>query len=91
MAEKKRRIPDFASREEEAAFWDEHSIADYMDEMTPIDVGVSKDLSKAVSIRIDAKTLSELRERARRRGVGPTTLIRMIVLEWLQAQHDRTE
>ena len=32
------RIPDFASREEEAAFWDTHDFTDYLDELHPVKV-----------------------------------------------------
>lgn len=30
MSESERRIPESASREEEAAFWDTHDITDYL-------------------------------------------------------------
>lgn len=32
----KSRIPAFASREEEAAFWDTHDITEYLDELKPV-------------------------------------------------------
>lgn len=32
----KSRIPAFASREEEAAFWDIHDITRYLDELKPV-------------------------------------------------------
>jgi hypothetical protein len=36
----KSRIPEFKSREEEAAFWDTHDFTDYLDEMKPVKVNV---------------------------------------------------
>ena len=49
MAKKKAptpsRIPEFASIEEEAAFWDTHSTADYEDEFKPVRVRFAKGLS----------------------------------------------
>ena len=33
-----RRIPDFATRAEEAAWWDTHDITDYLDELEPVTV-----------------------------------------------------
>ena len=39
------RIPTFASREEEAAWWDSHDLADYLDEFEPIEVTFAEDLS----------------------------------------------
>ena len=79
-------IPAFASREEEAAFWDSHSLADYWDEFKPVRVQVAKRLSQGITVRLDRETLAELRGRAREKGIGPTTLIRMWVLERLRAE-----
>ena len=39
------RIPDFATREEEAKFWDTHDISDYWDEMKPVKARFAKKLS----------------------------------------------
>lgn len=39
------RIPIFSSREEEAAWWDSHDLADYQDEFTTIEVTFAEDLS----------------------------------------------
>jgi predicted DNA binding CopG/RHH family protein len=78
------RIPEFASLEEEAAFWDTHSTADYEDEFKPVRVRVAKRLSTGVTIRFDPETLRRLRAIAQEQGIGPTTLIRMWVLERLK-------
>ncbi|MBI3330419.1 MAG: hypothetical protein HYZ81_27380 [Nitrospinae bacterium] len=79
-----RRIPEFSSIEEEAAFWDTHSTADYEDEFTPVRVRFAKRLSQGVTIRFDAGTLQRVRTLAHEQGIGPTTLIRMWVLERLK-------
>ena len=78
------RIPKFANREEEAAFWDNHDISDYWDELKPVKLKVAKNLSKGITIRFDEETLGELRRQAHRRGIGPTTLARMWILERLR-------
>jgi hypothetical protein len=78
------RIPEFASIEEEAAFWDTHSTADYEDEFKPVRARVAKGLSTGVTIRFDPETLRRLRAIAQEQGIGPTTLIRMWVLERLK-------
>ncbi len=39
------RIPEFATREEEAAFWDSHDISDYWDELQPVEVHFAKNLA----------------------------------------------
>jgi len=38
----KKRIPEFTSIEEEAAFWDTHSTTDYEDEFKPVRVRFAK-------------------------------------------------
>jgi CopG antitoxin of type II toxin-antitoxin system len=81
---KKSRIPEFKSREEEAKFWDTHSIADYRDELKRVRVRVAKNLSEGLTVQFDPQTLEQLRTRARRKGIGPTQLVRMWVMERLE-------
>jgi predicted DNA binding CopG/RHH family protein len=78
------RIPEFASIEEEAAFWDTHSTADYESEFRPVRARFAKRLSTGVTIRLDPDTLEKLRAVAQEHGIGPTTLIRMWILERLK-------
>ena len=42
----KTSIPKFKSREEEAAFWDTHSFADFEAETTPVEVQTAKPLGR---------------------------------------------
>ena len=76
-------IPEFASRAEEAAFWDTHSMADYWDDRKPVRVRFAKNLSQGITIRFDPPTLDKLRRQAQQKGIGPTTLARMWILEHL--------
>lgn len=80
------RIPEFKIREEEAAWFDTHDLADYQDEFTTVKVRFRKNLSEGLHIRLDPESLTTLREAAHRRGIGPTTLARMWILERLRAQ-----
>jgi predicted DNA binding CopG/RHH family protein len=82
----KKHIPAFASIEEEAAFWDTHSTADYEDEFKPVRVRFAKKLSHGLTIRLDPDTLEKVRAEAAEKGIGATTLIRMWVLEHVK-QH----
>jgi predicted DNA binding CopG/RHH family protein len=83
------RIPHFASREEEAAWWDSHDLADYQDEFKTVRARFAKNLSEGITVRLDPETLSELREQARRKGIRPTTLARMWILERLRPSEPR--
>lgn len=87
---KKPRIPAFKSYEEEATFWDTHDTTDFEDEFIPTEVRVSRRLSEGLTVRLDPETLRVLRARAREKGLGPTTLIRMWVLERLQEREERS-
>ena len=80
---KQTKIPVFASREEEAHWWDNHSVADYLNEFKPVKVRFAKNLSQGITIRFHFQTLTKLRSSAKKKGIGPTTLARMWILERL--------
>jgi predicted DNA binding CopG/RHH family protein len=82
----KGQIPEFKSREEEAEFWDTHDFTEYQQGFKPVQVRFAKRLSHAIAIRFDSETLEKLRIRARKKGIGPTTLARMWILEHLQEE-----
>jgi len=84
------RIPEFASREEEAAFWDTHDFSEFEDELTPVKARFAKRLSQGLAVRFDDETLEALRTQARQKGIGPTTLIRMWVIERLREEVGQT-
>lgn len=73
-----------ATRSEVAKFWDTHSFVDYLDELKPAHVRFARSLSDGITIRFDPKTLEKLRRYAQQKGLGPTTLARMWVMERLQ-------
>lgn len=81
----KSRIPMFASYEAEAQFWDTHDTTDFEDEFKPVKVRVAKNLSEGITVRFDDEILKKVRALAQKQGIGPTTLIRMVILKYLQA------
>jgi predicted DNA binding CopG/RHH family protein len=80
------RIPEFKSRAELAEWFDTHDMADYWDELKPVKVRFAKNLSEGINIRLDPETLAQLREEAQAKGIGPTTLARMWILEHLRGR-----
>lgn len=84
----KSRIPTFKTIEEEAAFWDSHSSEEFVDELTPVEnvKFVKARSNKALTVRFDEDTFEELTREAREKGIGPSTLARMVILEHLQAR-----
>jgi len=88
MAERRstRAIPEFSSRQQEAEFWDTHDTTDFEAAFKPVRARFARNLSEGVTIRFDKETLDELRARARAKGIGPSTLARMWVLEKLREE-----
>ena len=83
----KSRIPTFKTIEEEAAFWDTHSSEEFADELTPAEnvKFVKARPKRAITVRLEEDTFEELTREAREKGIGPSTLARMVILEHLQA------
>jgi predicted DNA binding CopG/RHH family protein len=79
--EKKSKIPEFKSYEEEAKWWETHNLADFQDEFKTVKVKFGKNLSAGLNIRLDPDTLTKLRKEASSKGIGPTTLVRMLIME----------
>ena len=105
----KKPIPDFASIQEEAEFWDTHDTTDYFED-EPIEVKFADDFksvyvkgtkvrdalnrqlkqaSQGITVRFQPDTLAELRRRAARKGIGATTLVRMLVLHGLEKDKNK--
>ena len=80
----KSRIPEFSNYQEEARWWETHSLADYQDEFKTVKVRFAKNLSEGLHVRLDPETLMKLRVEAKEKGIGPTTLVRMWVKEQLR-------
>jgi hypothetical protein len=78
-------IPENMSRTKLADFWDTHSVADYWDDLLPIEVKFSNRLSRSFTVRFDTQTAKKLEQKAHNLGVGATTLIRMLTKRDLAA------
>ena len=85
MTNKKSRIPKFTSIKEEAEFWDTHDTTDFEHEFKPVRVHFAKKLEHVLAVRLDSETLTKLEKEAAKKGVGPTTLVRMWTKERLFA------
>ncbi len=77
------KIPQFKTREEEAKWWETHSFADYQDEFKTVKARFAKNLSEGIHVRLDPDTLETLRKKTNKKGIGPTTLVRMWIMEQL--------
>lgn len=76
-------IKPFKTIEEEANFWDTHDITEDINEGTLI--GFHKaNKTDTLTVRFQPEQLQTLREQAFQLGIGPTTLVRMWILEKLK-------
>ena len=88
---RKSHIPEFQSYEEEAEWWDstDTGASAYEGEFRPVEARFAKNLSQGLKVRFDPETIAKLRECAKEKGIGPTTLIRMWVMERLREDEQR--
>lgn len=78
------KLPEFETTAEEAAFWDTHSFADYMDEFERVKEPVFvRPPKKVISLRLDRQMVDMLEMIAREKEIPYTTLVRMWVKEKL--------
>jgi predicted DNA binding CopG/RHH family protein len=89
-------IPKFKSEEEEAEFWDTHSIAKIWNQLEKAKVELSHPLKakinerrkakKFISLRLEPEQIESLKTLSSKKGIGYLTLIRMWVSEKLSQE-----
>jgi hypothetical protein len=81
------QVPKFKSLEEESEFWDTHSPLDYPNYWKDVEPEKSqRPLSHILGVRLDAKVVGELTSIAERKGIGPSTLARIWIMERLHEE-----
>lgn len=91
MAQSKRRkIPRFRSYEEEARFWDQHSLAEFEDDLMVVEkANVSRPLEHRLSVPLEASAITELAGVAERKGIEISTLASIWLTERLEQERAR--
>ena len=85
----KNRTPKFQSLEEEAAFWKTHSPLDYPEQWVEDKTFTTANpLVHTLAVRLDTNTIDKLAAIAHKKGLGPSTLARMWLLERLELLTD---
>ncbi len=82
----KKKLPDFKTTEQEIEFWETHDLTDYLDELTPVKIEVSPNLTSVLTIRIEGEDFEQLAQRARELGIGASTLARMWIRQRLRQE-----
>jgi hypothetical protein len=78
-------IPPFKTLDEEAEFWASHSVVDGINKGTIVGYHQANK-TDTLTIRFQPEQLQVLREEAFYRGIGPTTLARMWILERIKSR-----
>lgn len=82
------RIPSFANRDEEAAFWDTHDLTEFDDEARPVEITIGGELAARVANRVTVQLApaerAALTKRAKERGTDPATLVHTWLTERLR-------
>jgi hypothetical protein len=83
MNARRSRLPEFATIEEEAEFWDTHDITEFEDELEPATnvKFVRGGPTRTIDVRLDEETFAMPTEQARELGVRPSRLARLILFE----------
>ncbi len=70
----------FKNRAKEASYWEKNFDKTWK-KGKPVNVNFSRNLSETLNIRLDPETLTNVRSEARKKGLGPTQLIRIWIME----------
>ncbi|QGP93425.1 CopG antitoxin of type II toxin-antitoxin system [Neomoorella glycerini] len=89
MMTKDKEIPEFASAEEEAVFWEKNSVAPFWDQLETVEVKAERPRKRQICIRLNPTYLSEIKKVALKKGIPYQTLIQMWLVEKLMEQRGR--
>ncbi len=89
----RRRLPAFSSDEAERAFWETRRPGDYVEQMKPTRVQVSRRLREHVrerkqnlTLRMEPSRVREIKAVAHEKGLPYQTLMRMWIVERLRRE-----
>jgi hypothetical protein len=88
----RKRLPDFSNMTiaEEAEWWDTHDTAEYEHEFVDDDlVFVPGGRKRPMTIRLEPELVSALTSEAKAKGIGASTLARMLIIEHLRRRPSR--
>lgn len=78
----------FKDRGKEAEFW-EKNYKETWKKGKSVNVKFAKNLTESINVRLDSESLNFVRNQAKEKGLGPTQLIRMWIMEKINSKHSR--
>jgi hypothetical protein len=89
MSEDK-QIPEMASYEEMAEFWDAHSLADYWEQTEPAEFEISPDARRRYLVAVDPDLLRRVQRMAHTRGLSTESLVNLFIEQRLHEVEHQT-
>jgi len=82
------KIPKFKDEDDERAFWENHSILDFMDQLAPVTMDFSKlkPATETVSVRFPKHLLDDIKILANNRDVPYQSLMKVFLAERIQQE-----
>ncbi|MSQ14724.1 MAG: hypothetical protein EXR50_02535 [Dehalococcoidia bacterium] len=78
------KVPKFKDEAEMGEFWDTNSPEDFPEHFQEVEASFASPLIKrGLTVKLDQSTLERLTRAAKEKGIGPSTLARMWILEHL--------
>jgi predicted DNA binding CopG/RHH family protein len=87
---RKTRMPRFNSDQEERDYWARHSVEEFAGELQDLDVDIRPPRTEQIAVRLYKHDLQTLRSLAAERGIGHTTLARIVIEGWLAQSRGKT-
>jgi predicted DNA binding CopG/RHH family protein len=87
---RKGKLPRFQSDQEERDFWARHSVEKFARELEDLDVAIRPPRTEQIAVRLYEDDLQALRSLAAERGIGHTTLARIVLEGWLARSRGKT-
>ena len=78
------KLPDFATLEQEAQFWDTHDTTEFEDEWESNDLEVARPVMHRLSVRLEGPVFHGLVAVAKRRGMPTSTLAAALIREAIE-------
>lgn len=76
----------FKNRTKEAEFWEKHFDSVWTRGKST-NITFARNLSETLNIRLDPGTLHNVKNQAKKKGLGPTQLIRMWIMEKIEGKN----
>lgn len=83
---RQQHVPDFATREEAAAYWGSHGLDDLEEELEEVDLEVAPNAGHVLSIRLEREAFRRLAALATERGENLLAVTESLVLEGLERE-----